>query len=413
MKKCAIILIGCLWACESQFPFPYQVVKPSGSPVAYLKLSLSPNTNSKTLIANGSNYVQVQISAYNLVDYPIANYDSSPNTVEVKSNGQTLPIKFPFKFSTTEVGTYSFSLRRTDVPVKETKIEITAVAPLQFQPVKLPVIFHYFNQKAKPLSNYEKDSISQSLSTTLALSNNDFGNFSGSLDPNSNDTGVRLQASKNDPTGRALPWSGINFIETGGLTFQTMEDFEDYAWEHCFWPPKKYLNVWVAIAPYFDLKLGGTVSWAYFPDLSDQSTNEYPSGLYGVMLHQRAASSITLSHEIGHMLSLLHVFGECPYDFDSCADTWNYARTIYDDQKKFSLEKVSCTAESFTSNNFMDYGPSVYNTFTLQQSLRIQNTLLKCSFLPTRRNGYTNGRLAEGTQRPTKARVSNRNSVVP
>lgn len=396
-------------ACESQNPFPYQQGIPE---VAYLKLTKSSATNSTWVIANGVNYVELQIQAFNKTDSKLPSYDSKLHVIEGQINGTTFHLKHPFRFSTTKKGTYSFRLKANNIPVRGADIQMTAIEPEQFQPTALPVIFHYFNHKAKLMSNLEKDSVAASLSKLLGLTNKDFGNKSGSTDPNRNDTGIRLELAIKGTHGSSLKWAGVNFVETGGISFESMDDFEDYAWKNCFWPPKKYVNVWVAVAPYFDPSLNG-FSWAYFPTFTDGGSSAYPPGLYGVMLHQNSVGSSLLSHEIGHMLNLLHVFGDCASDNDGCADTWSYARSVFDSPNKFSLERTSCSMEKFVSNNLMDYGPTWNNTFTLQQSLRIQDTLLKCAFLPTRRNGYSRGRFSEGPDSPKEVRVSDKRSVVP
>ena len=412
MKNRLFFLVIILGACEGQNPFPYKQSKTSFPEVEYVKLAISTSSNSKSVIANGLNYVELQILAFNKIDALVQSYDSRNDIVEVKVNGRSFQMKHPFRFTTTEKGNYSFRLIQGAIPVRYAQVEIVAIEPIQFQPTLLPVIFHYFNHKSRPMLNREKDSVSSYLSKILGLTNKDFSNLSGSTDPNASDTGIRLEIAKRGTQGSTLQWAGVNFIETEGIPFKSMGDFEDYAWKNCFWPPTKYINVWVALAPYFDPNLSGFVSWAYYPDFANLGPNAYPPGLYGVMLHQNSASSSTLSHEIGHMLDLLHVFGDCTIDNDNCADTWAYSRTIYDSPSKFSFEKVSCSLEKFISNNFMDYGQCWNNTFTLQQSLRIQGTLLKCSFLPTKRNGYTGGRFSEDPLRPTEVRVSDKRRLV-
>jgi hypothetical protein len=411
MKKLLFVLLIILGACESQNPFPYLPYQQQYTlEVAYVKLAKSIATNSKGVIANGLNYVELEVLAFNNVDTSVPLYDSKNDIIEVQTNGKNFQLGYPFRFSTTEKGSYSFRLKPNGIPVRDANIEITAIAPVLFRPTVLPVIFHYFNHTTKPLSNSEKDSVSNYLSKLVGWTNKDFSNLSGSTDPNANDTGIQLQMATKDIQGSALTWTGVNFIETGGTSFQSTKDFEDYTWQNCFWPPKKYINVWVALAPYFDPKLNG-FSWAYFPDFT-QGSSAYPPGLYGVMLHQRSAFSSLLSHEIGHMLNLFHVFGDCTRDTDNCSDTWSYHRTVYDDQSKFSIEKTSCSSERFISTNLMDYGPCWNNTFTLQQALLIQETLSECSFLPTKRNGYINGRASEDAERPTKVRVADKSRLV-
>ena len=144
---------------------------------------------------------------------------------------------------------------------------------------------------------------------------------------------------------------------------------------HDPWDVTKYLNIWVA--NYTDGLLGkGT-----FPGM--------PAAQQGVRCHYRAFGTVapvmatynlgrTLTHEIGHYLNLLHIWGD---DLGACTgsdavdDTPNQADETYATP---AFPAISCSngpnGDMFM--NYMDYtDDSGMNMFTAGQSLRMDATL--------------------------------------
>jgi len=88
-----------------------------------------------------------------------------------------------------------------------------------------------------------------------------------------------------------------------------------------------------------------------------------------------------LIHELGHFLGLPHTFsvGENCADNDGFLDTESYN----DDNKKVNFNfKTNCEGEFFFATNIMDYWPSVWNSFSLEQVVKVRSTLEGGDFLP-------------------------------
>ena len=114
-------------------------------------------------------------------------------------------------------------------------------------------------------------------------------------------------------------------------------------------------------------------------------------------------ANITLAHELGHYLGLLHVFAEpaegntdpCP-DTDYCTDTPTYNRTAYladltayinsAQDGSVSLrrltERTDAAGNSFSATNLMDYSFTYGFQFTAQQKARMRRVLYNSPLIP-------------------------------
>jgi hypothetical protein len=144
---------------------------------------------------------------------------------------------------------------------------------------------------------------------------------------------------------------------------------------HDPWDVTKYLNIWVV--NYTD----GLLGKGSFPGM--------PAAQQGVRCHYRAFGTVapvdtpyhlgrTLTHEIGHYLNLLHIWGDdgsaCTGS-DQVADTPNQADETYTPP---AFPAISCSngpnGDMFM--NYMDYTDDVgMNMFTSGQSVRMDATL--------------------------------------
>lgn len=403
IQAAIICCLPLLWCCSEKDPQP--LIEGLPVEIRSLKLTRSPYTSAETLIANGLNFIDFKLDAYNAEGVPLY-FDSKKIVIQINGIDELV---YPFRFSTTLVGSYKFSLKGYTSTEGENEIVIRAIKPPTIETISLPIVFHYINTGNNPLSDNEKKVIADTLRKTLVNTNQAFANKRGSMDPNATEIGIQFKFALNDPFGQELEWAGINFIEQSGNPFKGAEALEPFIWNGNFWPPKKYINVWVADVNYFNN--GGKFSWAYFPDLIP-SQRSYPESIYGVVFQQANINSDeTLTHELGHVFGLFHVFNESCIDQDNCTDTWNYIRSTNDyGYPQNTIFKLSCAKVLFAATNYMDYLPCDFNTFTFQQQKIIQNTLLKCPYLPTKRNSsgrkfnieILEHRLATSTNRAVK-----------
>jgi len=102
---------------------------------------------------------------------------------------------------------------------------------------------------------------------------------------------------------------------------------------------------------------------------------------------------VTLAHELGHYIGLLHPFHEedesCQNgDSDYCDDTQCYDRVNYLDNIPNSdyldgrVVRISCSGDSYSADNIMDYSYCYSDIFTEDQKFRMQHVLQNSPLVP-------------------------------
>ena len=110
--------------------------------------------------------------------------------------------------------------------------------------------------------------------------------------------------------------------------------------------------------------------------------------------------TLTLAHELGHYIGLLHTFSqnEC-YEDDYCDDTKNCDYNAYEEEltrymdeittsggkidADIVLRRISCEDGSdYRADNILDYMYTIGNIFTEQQKARVQKVLNYCPMVP-------------------------------
>ncbi len=377
----SILFFGC--EPEEETPIIYPGLLEN---VRFAKLSLSFYTNSSTLIANGKNSLSFFLTFYD-ADKNILT-QSTPPTVKITVNG-TSELSFPYKFTTTKPGTYTFSLKGfLEESVIQSEIVVKAIEDKEVAQLTLPVIFHYIIPPDQPIGIDQLNSI---LRSNIDQLNQAFANQNDSKNASAVNLGISFELARFGPDGKVLTLPGMHVIESTDNKFENKDDpkLNSLIWAGNYWAPKKYVNVW--ICNFID-----KFSYGNFPTLSN-SNAEFPGYSYGVFFKTShfltSQTQSILVHEMGHILNLYHTFDpSCETDSDFCADTQYYKRS-YEDDTPFGLQRTPCFGEKFVGVNYMDYWPNEYNTFTYDQRERVRKTIELCPFLPTPRNSASGGRI--------------------
>ena len=352
--------------------------------VRFAKLSLSLYTNSSTLIANGRNSLSFFLTFYD-ADKKVLT-QTTPPAVRILVNGTT-ELLYPFKFTTTKPGIYTFTLKGfLENSLLEKEITVKAIADKELPQVILPIIFHFIIPPGQPVDNVQISSLLRSNIEQLNLA---FENKNDSKNSSAVSLDLNFKLATKTPDGKLLDMPGLNIVESEENKFDGKDDLElnKVIWSGNYWSPKKYVNVWIC-------NFTDKYSYGSFPVRSN-SSSEFPDYSYGVFFKRdHFFSSHTQSiivHEMGHILNLYHTFDpSCDVDSDYCEDTQYYRRS-YADDSPFGLQRTPCFGEKFIGVNYMDYWPNEYNTFTYDQRERIRETINLCPFLPTPKNNAASG----------------------
>ncbi len=253
--------------------------------------------------------------------------------------------------------------------------------------ITIPVVVHVISN-GDAIGSGENISDAQVLSQINVL-NQDFRKLIGSPGYNSSSVGADVQLefcmAQRTPTGTAT--TGIDRVTRTASSYSTEAATETMK-AATSWDPTQYFNIWsVFFSNSTSAAMNGVLGYAQFPStsgLSGLATNGGAANTDGLVIEYRAfgTSDIvpslsvnapydkgrTASHEIGHCLGLIHIWGDATCGEDYCADT-PVAHT-----SNFNCPTVTnCDG---TGNemveNYMDYTDDLcMNIFTLNQKERI------------------------------------------
>lgn len=244
--------------------------------------------------------------------------------------------------------------------------------------ITIPIIFHIFTDGAG--SDNVSATIVQNQVTQLNL---DYRNLAGSGFAVAADIEIEFCLAMKDEAGNLLSEPGINRITSYGQGPFSDNQFENTMKAATIWNPNDYFNVWVANLS------GGLLGYAQFPSssgLPGMPTNGGSADTDGVVILNSSLGSVanpqgsagaqynkgrTLTHESGHWLGLLHIWGDggCGVD-DYCEDTPS------SDGSNFNCPNtVSCGTTDMVEN-YMDYtDDACMDTYTQDQKDRMRAVL--------------------------------------
>lgn len=248
--------------------------------------------------------------------------------------------------------------------------------------ILVPVVVHVvWNTNAQNISDAQICSQITVMNEDFNRRNLDAVNTPGAFTSSASNTRFQFYLATVDPNGN--PTNGVtrtntataSFIDNNNVKFNTTGG-------HDAWPADRYLNLWVS-----NLGLvggGQLLGYAQFPeDLSSKPNTD------GVVIHWQAFGrgagfnlmpkfnlGRTATHEIGHWMGLIHIWGDdngaCS-GTDQIVDTPNQGNSSLNVPTFPTLDNCSTTNPGIMFMNYMDYTDDVgMNLFTGGQSSRMR-----------------------------------------
>jgi hypothetical protein len=227
------------------------------------------------------------------------------------------------------------------------------------------VVHQLYSASAPMLSMQSIANQLQSLNADFNREHDDTVNTLSTFLPLAGKSRIRFVLANKDSNGNTF--SGVVYKFTTKPYFADNSVFYDSLGGSAAWSPSKYLNIWVCTLP------SGTAGYASTP--AQATTKE--DGIvidYRFFYGNAQSRGRTLTHEAGHWLGLLHLWGAAGNcnDDDGMDDTPKQESA----SSGCNLTRVSCGQLNMVQN-FMDYSDETcLNIFTQQQCNRMRNVLL-------------------------------------
>jgi hypothetical protein len=242
--------------------------------------------------------------------------------------------------------------------------------------ITIPVVFHIvYNTTSQNISDAQCIAQLNQLNLDYARLNSDRTNTPTIWQGISANTNIQFCLAQRTPTGTAT--TGIERRQTSSTSFSTNDNVKHASSGGMdAWTMNSYLNIWVC-------KLsGGILGYAQFPGGGSASTD-------GVVLHYTTVGSMlspgsstgapynmgrTATHEVGHWLNLIHIWG----DESACSGSDNVGDTPNQGAENYDCPTYPLTDNCQSANpgvmfmNYMDYvDDGCMNMFTNGQSSRM------------------------------------------
>jgi PKD repeat protein len=150
-----------------------------------------------------------------------------------------------------------------------------------------------------------------------------------------------------------------------------------------YWNAYSYLNIWTVANIGLESNVGGTIlGYAQFPATGPLSTDGIT--VLASNINTRANGGRTATHEVGHWLSLIHIWGDADCGSDNVLDTspaqapnfgicGNVGSPLH--TQPYNAGSTCGTPDGEMFNNYMDYSTDFcMNMFTLGQKARMDYT---------------------------------------
>lgn len=316
-------------------------------------------------------WLYAQKQSYTPEDNPLIITDTRCGTVE---HHDWLKTQYPDEFAQND---------EFEAWLREAMVQMKAERSPQMPVATIPIIFHVVH-------NNGPDNLAATyINAQIEQLNFDYRKTPGTSGDNSNpvgaDTEIEFCPAAVDPNGNVLAEPGINRIlaSSAGLTNPPYDPnyIENTIKPGTIWDPEQYFNVWVMNLDYLILGYAQLPSNSTLPGLGGgaantdgcvilystvgSTTTPYPTG-------GPYAAGRTLTHEAGHWLGLVHIWGDSFCGDDYCADT-----PQSQGPNSGCPNLTTCDGIQDMVENYMDYSDDAcFNIFTFDQKDRMATVLM-------------------------------------
>jgi len=245
--------------------------------------------------------------------------------------------------------------------------------------INIPVVFHIlYNDSSQNLSDAVVLSQLDVINEDYRRLNPDTGQTPLAFRAVAADCEIQFCLAQRTPGGQST--NGIIHKFTSVTSFSDYEQtkFDQFGGDNS-WDASKYMNVWVAAFSNPNFLGIGTFPNSVPPENDGIVINYKACGRIGNHLMDHYNKGRSLTHEVGHYLNLLHIWGDdghlCSSD-DFISDTPLQTSETYGCPAYPRYDSCSATLPGVMFMNFMDYtDDECMNIFTLGQKMRMLSAL--------------------------------------